>query len=40
MSSKMQIESEKKEVFCPYIHRNGVIIYPKNSRYFHFFVKA
>ncbi len=27
------------EVFCTYIVRNGVTIYPKNARYFHFWVK-
>lgn len=28
-----------KEVFCRYIKRNGKIIYPKNGKVFHFFVK-
>lgn len=28
-----------KEVFCRYIVRNGKIIYPKNGKLFHFFVK-
>jgi hypothetical protein len=28
-----------KEVFCRYIRRNGKIIYPKNGKLFHFFVK-
>jgi hypothetical protein len=28
-----------REVFCRYIIRNGKIIYPKNGKVFHFFVK-
>lgn len=28
----------KKEVFCRYIRKNGRIIYPKNARFFHFWV--
>jgi hypothetical protein len=28
-----------REVFCRYIKRNGKIIYPKNAKVFHFFVK-
>jgi len=28
-----------KEVFCRYIVRNGKIIFPKNGKVFHFFVK-
>lgn len=28
------------EVFCRYIVRNGKTIYPKNAKYFHFWVKA
>jgi hypothetical protein len=28
-----------REVFCRYIVRNGKRIYPKNARFFHFFVK-
>ena len=28
-----------KEVFCRYITRNGKIIFPKNGKVFHFFVK-
>jgi len=27
------------EVFCRYIVRNGKRIYPKNAKYFHFWVK-
>lgn len=27
-----------REVFCRYIRKNGRIIYPKNSRFFHFWV--
>jgi hypothetical protein len=29
-----------REVFCRYIIRNGKIIYPKNAKVFHFYVKA
>jgi len=28
-----------REVFCRYITKNGKRIYPKNARFFHFFVK-
>lgn len=31
--------SEWVEVFARYITRNGKTIYPKNSKYFHFWVK-
>ena len=31
-------KTAKREVFCRYIHRNGKVIYPKNARFFHFFV--
>jgi hypothetical protein len=27
------------EIFCPYIIRKGKKIYPKNGKYFHFWVK-
>jgi len=27
------------EVFCRYITKNGKRIYPKNAKFFHFFVK-
>ena len=27
-----------KEIFCRYIRKNGKIIYPKNSRFFHFWI--
>ena len=30
--------SDKKEVFCRYIRKNGRIIYPKNAKFFHFWV--
>lgn len=37
------MESRKKkgyvEVFCKYITRKGKKIYPKNARFFHFYVK-
>ncbi|MBP3644814.1 MAG: hypothetical protein J6K55_00120 [Clostridia bacterium] len=32
-------ESGMREVFCRFIRRNGRIIYPKNARYFHFWVR-
>jgi len=28
-----------REVFCRYITKKGKRIYPKNARFFHFFVK-
>lgn len=28
-----------REIFCPYVVRNGKIIYPKKAKVFHFFVK-
>lgn len=31
-------KTAKREVFCRYIHRNGKVIYPKNARFFHFWV--
>jgi hypothetical protein len=45
-----QVESQKgaamkqcpdgyREVFCRYITRKGKRIYPKNAKFFHFFVK-
>lgn len=27
------------EVFCRFIRKNGKIIYPKRSKYFHFFIQ-
>lgn len=33
-------KSNKIEVFCRYIRKNGKIIYPKNARLFHFWVDA
>ena len=27
------------EVFCTSVVRNGVVIYPKNARFFHFWAK-
>ena len=27
-----------KEVFCRFIRKNGKIIYPKNARFFHFWI--
>ena len=33
-------ESNMKEVFCRYIRKAGKIIYPKNGKYFHFYVTA
>lgn len=29
----------RREVFCRYIRKNGRIIYPKNSRFFHFWIE-
>lgn len=29
-----------REVFCKYIRKNGKIIYPKNGKVFHFFIKV
>lgn len=29
-----------REVFCPYVIRNGKIIYPKKAKVFHFYVKV
>ena len=28
----------KREVFCRFIRKGGKIIYPKNARFFHFWV--
>ena len=28
----------KREVFAPFIRKNGKVIYPKNARVFHFWV--
>ena len=33
-------ESNMKEVPCRYIRKAGKIIYPKNGKYFHFYVTA
>lgn len=30
--------SNKKEIFCRFIRKNGKVIYPKNAKYFHFWV--
>lgn len=32
-------QDDMVEVFTPYIVKNGKIIYPKNKKYFHFWVK-
>lgn len=40
MENSNSQESNMKEVFCRYICRAGKIIYPKNGKYFHFFVMA
>lgn len=29
---------DMKEIFCRFIRKNGKIIYPKNGKFFHFFV--
>lgn len=36
----MEISNKEgmKEIFTRFIRKNGKIIYPKNSRYFHFWV--
>lgn len=31
---------EKKEILCPYITKKGRRIYPKNAKFFHFFIKV
>lgn len=36
---KPKASSDTVEVFCRFIVRNGVTIYPAHARYFHFFVK-
>ncbi len=28
-----------KEIFCRSIRKNGKIIYPKNGKFFHFFIE-
>lgn len=33
------IQRGMKEIFTPYITKNGVRIYPKNGRLFHFWVE-
>lgn len=38
-SGKSATPSGVDEIFCRYIVKNGVTIYPKNARFFHFFVK-
>lgn len=40
MSNSNSQESNMKEVFCRYIRKAGKIIYPKNGRFFHFYVMA
>lgn len=35
----MKHSDEWIEVFARYITRNGRIIYPKNAKYFHFWVR-
>lgn len=37
--NKLPVPNGYKEVFCPYITRNGKRIYPKNARVFRFIVK-
>ena len=32
-------DTSKREVFCRYIYKNGKKIYPKNSKFFHFWVE-
>lgn len=41
MLNDSQTESSNvKEVFCRYIRKAGKIIYPKNGKFFHFYVMA
>lgn len=28
----------RTEIFCRYVRRNGKIIFPKNAKFFHFFI--
>ncbi len=37
--SKTDNKEDGQEIFCRYIVRNGVRIYPKNGKFFHFIVK-
>lgn len=39
MENKKNSDEQGTEVFCRYIVKNGVRIYPKNGGYFHFFIK-
>jgi len=34
------VPSGYREVFCKFIRKNGKIIYPKNGKVFHFFIKV
>ena len=36
---KSNIETNKIEIVCRYITRKGKRIYPKNKKYFHFWVE-
>lgn len=38
LMSKSQEGSEKREVYCRYIVKNGKTIYPKSGTCFHFFI--
>jgi len=40
MIKMQQQESKKIEIFCTSIKKNGKVYYPKNGRFFHFFIKA
>lgn len=35
----MHVQNGWVEIFAPYVKRNGRIIYPKNKKYFHFYVR-
>ena len=38
LSPESQKDEGKKEIFCKYITKNGKRIYPKNGKFFHFFI--
>lgn len=39
MKSSSQPKEGYKEIFCKKIVKNGKVVYPKNSKFFHFYVK-
>jgi hypothetical protein len=40
MATKKVVPAGYREVFCRYITRNGKVIWPKNAKCFHFWVKV